>query len=83
MHPIIARMDDEPETASIEVWDEPSSNELEVMRLIVSGMTDHTIARRLGISVITVRRRAASFRRRFGASTRIEAAVAAAKRGWL
>ncbi|HEX9891895.1 MAG TPA: LuxR C-terminal-related transcriptional regulator [Actinomycetota bacterium] len=61
----------------------PPDDELEVMRLIVSGLTDHAIARRVGVSVITVRRRAARIRRRLGASTRIEAAVLAAKRGWL
>ena len=61
----------------------PPEEEIQVMTLIVSGLTDQAIARRLGVSVITVRRRATRFRHRMGASTRIEAAVIAAKRGIL
>ena len=61
----------------------PPEEELVVMRLVVEGLTDQAIARRIGVSIITVRRRAVRFRRRLGASTRIEAAVLATKRGWL
>lgn len=61
----------------------PPDDELEVMRFVVEGLTDLAIARRIGVSIITVRRRAARFRKRLAAATRIEAAVLAAKRGWL
>jgi len=61
----------------------PSKAELEVMRLIASGHKDFAIARRLGVSVVTVRRRARSFRHRVGASNRPEAIAVAAARGWL
>ena len=61
----------------------PPAQELEVMRLIASGLKDYVIARRLEVSVVTVRRRAQSFRRRVGASTRSEAVAIAAARGWL
>lgn len=69
---------DEPATEA-----PPPEEELEVMRLVIEGFTDQAIARKVGVSIITVRRRAARFRRRFDASTRIAAAVLAAKRGWL
>jgi DNA-binding NarL/FixJ family response regulator len=61
----------------------PPIQELEVIRLIASGNKDYVIARRLECSVVTVRRRAQSFRRRVGASTRSEAIAIAAARGWL
>ncbi|MGH2753167.1 MAG: LuxR C-terminal-related transcriptional regulator [Actinomycetota bacterium] len=61
----------------------PPDQELEVIRLIASGLKDYVIARRLEVSVVTVRRRAQSFRRRVGASTRSESIAIAAARGWL
>ena len=53
------------------------------MELIATGLTDHAIARRLSVSVVTVRRRATSFRTKIGARTRAEAIAIAAGRGWL
>lgn len=61
----------------------PSEEELEVMRLVIEGLTDQAIAHRLRVAVITVRRRIRSFRERVGADTRLQAAVIAARRGWL
>lgn len=61
----------------------PTKEEIEVMHLVVAGLSDHTIARRLGISIRTVRRRARSFCKRMDAATRIEAAAIAIRRGWL
>lgn len=61
----------------------PPVRELEVIRLIASGLKDSTIARRLGVSVVTVRRRSREFRQRVGAATRSEAVAMAAARGWL
>jgi DNA-binding NarL/FixJ family response regulator len=61
----------------------PPEEELIVLRLVVDGLTDHAIAHKLGISVITVRRRIRSLRDRVGAPTRLKAAVIAARRGWL
>jgi len=52
------------------------------MELIASGLTDHAIARRLSVSVVTVRRRATSFRTKVGARNRAEAIAIAAGRGW-
>lgn len=53
------------------------------MELIATGLTDHAIARRLSVSVVTVRRRATSFRTKLGAHNRAEAIAIAAGRGWL
>lgn len=62
---------------------EPSDAEIEVIRLIAAGLKDHVIARRLGVSVVTVRRRALHFRRVVGATNRSEAIAIAARRGLL
>ena len=63
--------------------DPVDDEEIEVMRLIAEGLKDHAIARRLGVSVVTVRRRAQRFRTRIGASNRIQAVALAASRGLL
>ncbi len=60
-----------------------TTDELEVIDLIANGFTDHAIARRLSVSVVTVRRRATSFRTKVGARNRAEAVAIAAGRGWL
>lgn len=61
----------------------PPVQELEVIRLIASGHKDFVIAKRLDVSVVTVRRRALAFRLRVGAKTRSEAVARAAALGWL
>lgn len=63
--------------------DKAIARELAVMRLVVQGLTERAIARRLGISVPTVRRRTARFRRRMGAETRLQAVAIAVRRGLL
>ena len=50
---------------------------------MASGATDDAISRRLGLSRRTVVRRAARLLERLGASTRFQAGVQAAHRGWL
>lgn len=59
-----------------------TTDELDVIELIANGHTDRAIARRLSVSVVTVRRRATSFRTKIGASNRAEAIAIAAGRGW-
>jgi DNA-binding CsgD family transcriptional regulator len=61
----------------------PTDEELEVMRLCASGLKDVVIARRLGVSVVTVRRRANGFRRRLGAQNRPQAVAIATRLGWI
>lgn len=53
------------------------------MRLLAQGLTDHEIGRRLGISVITVRRRVQRLSRALGARSRVQAMAMAVSRGWL
>ena len=47
--------------------------EVEVLRMHTLGLSDAAIARRLGVSLTTVRRRALRARERCGARTRVEA----------
>lgn len=63
--------------------DRPSEEEIQVMQMVAGGLKDHAIARRLGVSIVTVRRRARRFRSRVGAANRSQAIAFAANRGWL
>lgn len=60
-----------------------SSGERELLRLLASGMTDEGACKRLGVSVRSVRRQMAALMERLGASSRFEAGLRAAQRGWL
>lgn len=51
--------------------------------LVANGLTDHAIARRLSVSIVTVRRRATSFRRKVRAVNRVEAIAIGAGLGWI
>lgn len=57
--------------------------EREVLTLLAAGATDEAIARQLGVSDRTVRRRVLAVMEALNASTRFEAGVAAARAGWL
>jgi DNA-binding CsgD family transcriptional regulator len=57
--------------------------EAEFLRLLVRGGTDEQVARRLGVSMRTVRRMAAKLSEQVGASGRFELGVRAAQRGWV
>lgn len=50
---------------------------------LVAGATDEVIARKLGLSLRTVRRRIASLMDELGVDTRFQAGVEAARRGWV
>ncbi|MGO1054747.1 helix-turn-helix transcriptional regulator [Crossiella sp. CA198] len=54
-----------------------------ILTLMASGATDEAIARRLDLSRRTVVRRVAMLLDRLGATTRFQAGVQAARRGWL
>ncbi|APU21582.1 transcriptional regulator, luxR family [Actinoalloteichus sp. GBA129-24] len=54
-----------------------------ILTLMASGATDDAIARRLTLSRRTVVRRVAALLERLGATTRFQAGVQAARRGWL
>jgi DNA-binding CsgD family transcriptional regulator len=60
-----------------------SAIEREVLKFLSEGHTDDSLARRLGVSVRTVRRTVADLTERLGATSRFQAGVKAAQRGWL
>ncbi|GAA1072344.1 LuxR family transcriptional regulator [Kitasatospora nipponensis] len=60
-----------------------TATERELLRLLGSGLTDDTAGQRLGVSARTVGRHMASVMERLGASSRFEAGIKAAQRGWL
>lgn len=55
----------------------------QVLRLVLTGMTDGAIARNLGISERTVRRHVQALLEALGASNRVTLAVAAVREGWV
>jgi DNA-binding NarL/FixJ family response regulator len=54
-----------------------------VIDLVAGGLTDLAIARRLSVSIVTVRRRATSFRKKVRAVNRVEAIAIGAGLGWI
>jgi DNA-binding CsgD family transcriptional regulator len=63
--------------------DTPSSQERALLRLLAGGSTDEASAKKLGVSVRTVRRMMADLMERLGATSRFEAGHRATLRGWL
>ncbi|MFI8393053.1 LuxR C-terminal-related transcriptional regulator [Streptomyces sp. NPDC085540] len=61
----------------------PNTGELELLRLLASGMTDEAAGKRLGVSLRTVRRQMSALMERLNASSRFEAGLKAAQQGWL
>ncbi|MEU0519950.1 helix-turn-helix transcriptional regulator [Streptosporangium sp. NPDC006007] len=60
-----------------------SSQEREILRLLSIGLTDEAVARRLDVSVRTLRRVTAGLMERLDARSRFQAGYLAAVRGWL
>jgi DNA-binding CsgD family transcriptional regulator len=60
-----------------------TAHERDLLRLLGSGLTDEGAGQRLGVTDRTVRRQMASIMERLGASSRFEAGIKAAQRGWL
>ncbi|MBR7838931.1 LuxR family transcriptional regulator [Actinospica durhamensis] len=60
-----------------------TSTERTLLTLLAGGMTDEAAAKRLGVSLRTVRRQMAGLMERLNASSRFEAGLKAAQRGWL
>lgn len=59
------------------------AEELELLSLLVAGVTDKAIATRLGVSTRTVQRRISDLMTRTGARSRMQLAWQVAQRGWL
>jgi DNA-binding CsgD family transcriptional regulator/sugar-specific transcriptional regulator TrmB len=70
-----------------QVADDPGTGltrlDRELLKLLSAGMTDEAAGSRLGISARTVRRQMAALMERLNASSRFEAGLKAAQRGWL
>ncbi|MFI5672882.1 LuxR C-terminal-related transcriptional regulator [Streptomyces sp. NPDC051704] len=60
-----------------------SAGERELLKLLASGLTDEVAGKRLGVSLRTVRRQMAGLMERLHATSRFEAGLKAAQRGWL
>lgn len=61
----------------------PTDEECVLLQRLVAGMTDEAIARQLGCSRRTLRRRIDALLDKLGAASRFQAGVLAAQRGWL
>ena len=60
-----------------------TENRRQLLQQLAGGAQDEQIARRLGLSLRTVRRRVAELLEELGADSRFQAGVEATKRGWL
>jgi len=60
-----------------------SDTERTLLTMLADGATDETAAKKLGVSLRTVRRIMADLMQRLEAGSRFEAGIKAAKRGWL
>ncbi|GAA3844002.1 winged helix-turn-helix transcriptional regulator [Streptomyces sp. NPDC003328] len=63
--------------------DQPSTDDLLLLRMLQAGYKDQAIARQLGTSARTVTRRIAAIATRLGLETRFQVGAEAAKRGWI
>lgn len=61
----------------------PSQREMEVLRLVVQGLSNRAIAQEMGISHRTVQGHLANLFGKLGVNTRTEAALLAVKMGWV
>ncbi|WP_405990266.1 response regulator transcription factor [Streptomyces sp. NBC_00986] len=62
---------------------ELSEDEQALTRLLAAGLKDEAVARHLGVSLRTLRRRVSDLQERLGASSRFQLGLRAAQRGWL
>ncbi|RPE39627.1 regulatory LuxR family protein [Streptomyces sp. Ag109_O5-1] len=62
---------------------ELSEDEQTLTRLLAAGMKDEAVARHLGVSLRTLRRRVSDLQERLGAASRFQLGLRAAQRGWL
>ncbi|WP_411089800.1 response regulator transcription factor [Streptomyces sp. 061-3] len=62
---------------------EVTEGERALVGLLAAGMKDETVARHLGVSLRTLRRRVSELQERLGASSRFQLGVRAAQRGWV
>ncbi|MFI7503398.1 LuxR C-terminal-related transcriptional regulator [Streptomyces sp. NPDC049687] len=63
--------------------DAPTDREAALLRMLAAGLTDEGIARKMGVSLRTVRRNTADLQKRLGVQSRFQAGAEAVRRGWL
>ncbi|WP_309227540.1 LuxR C-terminal-related transcriptional regulator [Streptomyces lunaelactis] len=63
--------------------DGPSERDLTLLKMLREGLTDEGIARRLGVSIRTVRRLMAELLKKLKAQSRFQAGMEAVRLGWL
>jgi DNA-binding Lrp family transcriptional regulator len=66
-----------------ETPDQPSTEDLLLLRMLQAGYKDQAIARQLGTSARTVTRKIATIASHLGLETRFQVGAEAAKRGWI
>lgn len=81
LEPDFARVE-EKEVSAVKS-EELTSREQEVLQLLALGLANKEIAKRMGISIHTVKFHAASILAKLGAASRTEAVTLGAKRGWV
>lgn len=62
---------------------ELTEEERTLTRLLAAGMKDEAVARHLGVSLRTLRRRVSDLQERLGAASRFQLGMRAAQRGWV
>ncbi|MET9758890.1 helix-turn-helix transcriptional regulator [Streptomyces sp. NPDC006372] len=62
---------------------ELSAGERTLIRLLAAGMKDEAVARHLGVSLRTLRRRVSELQERLGAASRFQLGMRASQRGWV
>ncbi|MEU6756796.1 LuxR C-terminal-related transcriptional regulator [Streptomyces sp. NPDC046685] len=61
----------------------PSERDLALLKMLEEGLTDEGIARKLGVSIRTVRRVMSDLMKRLDAQSRFQAGAEAVRRGWV
>ena len=77
----LARVDETADVALVDAIDTAASRELEVLNLLAEGVSNKTIARRLGISIHTAKFHVGSLLDKLDASGRTDAVAHAARLG--
>ncbi len=72
-----------PSAGDVETSDAPSEQDRKLLAMLAAGMKDRATARALGVTERTVTRRITLLMQHLDAQTRFQAALQAAKRGWL
>jgi DNA-binding CsgD family transcriptional regulator len=63
--------------------DAPTDREAALLKMLAAGLTDEGIARKMGVSLRTIRRNTADLQKRLGVQSRFQAGAEAVRRGWL